>query len=109
MVRVGSHGTWEVATARTVSDSGVKAGRKRCHRTGLSSPGGPQAWGQGEEADNRVVTTATKTLLSPEQLLLIWREEGEVESGTPSPTRRSNTLVFPPPKQREGVRNQEGI
>ena len=41
------------------------------HRAGFFLPGGPQAWGQGEEADTRAAATATRTLLSPEQLLLI--------------------------------------
>ena len=48
------------------------------HRAEFFSPGGPQAWGQGQEADTRAVATATRTLLSPEQLLLICGERGKV-------------------------------
>lgn len=55
------------------------------HAAGFS-PGGPQAWGQEEEADTRAAATATKTLLSPEQLLLIC-EGGEAVSATRYPPR----------------------
>lgn len=48
------------------------------------SPGGPQAWGQEEEADTRAIARATKNLLSPEQLLLICVERGSL-SNPPSP------------------------
>lgn len=55
------------------------------HKAGLFSPGGPQAWGQGEEADTRAAATATRTLLSPEQLLLICGERGKaIDSSIPT-------------------------
>ena len=63
------------------------------HRAGFFSPGGPQAWGQGEEADTRAAATATRTLLSPEQLLLICEEKGKV-SDTPRPRREAKACLL---------------
>lgn len=50
----------------------------RGSQSGIFLPGGPQAWGQGEEEDTRAAATATRTLLSPEQLLLICGGKGDL-------------------------------